>query len=240
MRWLPAGKRLSVPRLLPAKLTLPLLLFGILMLYRSISLSKRYQEPQDICATGVGSALCTGEFNYQEKSAEFLGAPISPLASALPVASPQEVVLGASAEEKWIDIDLATQTLRAMEGDNRVMEFKISSGKWVPTPIGEYRIWIKLRYTKMSGGSKANNTYYYLPNVPYVMYFYKGYGIHGAYWHNNFGHPMSHGCINMSIPDAQRVFDWATPALPEGKSVIKSTQGDPGTRVVIHGTTPRT
>lgn len=234
------GSRPAAPRYWPLKLTCLVLLFGSLLLYRSISTSKLPPELRNICAPAIGSVLCTGKFDNQEKSAEFLGEPISPLAGALPVTSGEEVVLGASSAEKWIDVDLSTQTLRAMEGDNPVMEFKISSGKWALTPIGEYRIWIKLRYTKMSGGSKANNTYYYLPNVPYVMYFYKGYGIHGAYWHNNFGHPMSHGCINMSIADAQKVFDWATPALPEGKSVIKSTQSDPGTRVVIRGTTPRT
>jgi lipoprotein-anchoring transpeptidase ErfK/SrfK len=51
---------------------------------------------------------------------------------------------------------------------------------------------------------------YYLPNVPYVMYFYEGYGLHGTYWHNNFGHPMSHGCVNFTIEDAGWLFDFAS------------------------------
>jgi lipoprotein-anchoring transpeptidase ErfK/SrfK len=50
---------------------------------------------------------------------------------------------------------------------------------------------------------------YNLPNVPYTMYFYRGYAIHGTYWHNNFGSPMSHGCVNLATPDAQWLYNWA-------------------------------
>jgi len=57
---------------------------------------------------------------------------------------------------------------------------------------------------------------YNLPNVPWVMYFYDGYAIHGTYWHHNFGHPMSHGCINMTIPDAHWLYNWA----PKGTLVV--------------------
>jgi hypothetical protein len=91
----------------------------------------------------------------------------------------------------------------------------------------------------MSGGDKAKNTYYYLPNVPFVMYFYQGFGLHGAYWHNNFGHPMSHGCVNMAIPDAEKIFYWVGPVLPEGASVVNSTKDNPGTRVVVRGVAPK-
>jgi len=73
-----------------------------------------------------------------------------------------------------------------------------------------------------------------LPNVPYTQYFYKGYGVHGAYGHNNFGYPMSHGCINMAIPDAEKLFYWTSPLLSQGKSVAYSSKEEPGTRVVIH------
>src|SRR5205085_10458890 len=94
-------------------------------------------------------------------------------------------------------------------------------------------IWTKLKYVRMTGGSKAINTFYDLPNVPYTMFFYnsevpkyKGYGIHGAYWHNNFGHPMSHGCINMKPSDAQEVFNWAT----------SEQDSEAGTKILIYGT----
>jgi lipoprotein-anchoring transpeptidase ErfK/SrfK len=51
---------------------------------------------------------------------------------------------------------------------------------------------------------------YDLPNVPYVMYFYQGYGLHGTYWHHNFGHPMSHGCVNFKTEDAGWLYNWAS------------------------------
>ena len=85
----------------------------------------------------------------------------------------------------------------------------------------------------MSGGSGAD--YYNLPNVPYTMFFSNndiprsdGYSIHGAYWHNNFGHPMSHGCVNMKPEDAKVLFDWAK----------SENQNGEGTKVKIYGNTP--
>lgn len=174
----------------------------------------------------------TGEWIKNAQEAFFLNKKISsPLAEF-----PQEKrVLGeATSQEKWIEIDISEQRLLAHEGDRIVYDFLISGGKWAPTPQGTFRIWIKLRYTLMDGGSIEDGTYYYLPNVPYVMYFHGGYGIHGAYWHNNFGTPMSHGCVNLSIPDAGVLFAWADPFVPANKSVVYPTKENPGTKVVIH------
>lgn len=156
-------------------------------------------------------------------------------------------VLGESAgSEKRIEVDLTSQKLYAFEGNNKIFDFVISSGRTItPTPTGEFTTWIKLRSTRMKGGSKALGTYYDLPNVPFVMFFqnaqvpgWKGYGIHGTYWHNNFGTPMSHGCINMKTPEAEQLYTWANPPL-SGNSVIKVTNENPGTKVIIYGTTPR-
>lgn len=114
---------------------------------------------------------------------------------------PAQVVRGNG--ERWIDVDLSQQRLYAYEGDTLVRSFVVSTGTWqTPTVTGKYRIWIKLRSAPMSGPG------YYLPDVPYIMYFYKGYGIHGTYWHNNFGTPMSHGCVNMTIADAEWVYNF--------------------------------
>ena len=142
-------------------------------------------------------------------------------------------------EEKWIEIDLSKQQLSAHRGDRIVYEFPISSGKWGRTPTGDFRIWAKLKYTLMHGGSRHDNTYYYLPNVPYTQYFHHGFGLHGTYWHNNFGHPMSHGCINMYTPDAETIFYWTSPSVLADKWIIYPTRTSPGTRVVIHGVTPQ-
>lgn len=173
----------------------------------------------------------SGEWDPHFRQPIFLNAPASPPQAQ----AGEQRILGVQTEqEKWIEIDLSEQKLYAHEGNRIVYEFLISGGKWAPTPQGEFRIWIKLRYSKMSGGSKEDGTYYYLPNVPFVMYFYNGYGLHGTYWHNNFGTPMSHGCVNLSIPDAEKIYWWTNPVVPEGKSVAHSTKDNPGTRVVIH------
>ncbi len=109
-----------------------------------------------------------------------------------------------SSGEKWIDVDLSQQMLYAYEGDYIVASFLVSTGVAAfPTVVGQFYIYIKLESTLMAGDG------YYLPDVPWTMYFYRGYGIHGTYWHNNFGTPMSHGCVNMYTPDAEWLFYWA-------------------------------
>jgi lipoprotein-anchoring transpeptidase ErfK/SrfK len=112
---------------------------------------------------------------------------------------------GVSASERWIDVDLSQQRTYAYEGNQLVRTFVVSTGTWAhPTVTGEYHIYVKYRYTTMIGPG------YYLPNVPYTMYFYKGYGLHGTYWHHNFGTPMSHGCVNLKTEDAGWLFQWAS------------------------------
>jgi len=148
-----------------------------------------------------------------------------------------QAVLGttnASGEEKWIEVSLSEQKLRAWEGNKLVMEFPISSGLWFPTPTGTFNIWYKTKSTRMTGGSQAYGTYYDLPNVPNDMFFYQGYALHGAYWHNNFGHPMSHGCVNEPLASAAQIFDWAGPVVPPGQGAIRATPENPGTRVLVH------
>lgn len=106
---------------------------------------------------------------------------------------------------RWIDVDLTNQRVYAYEGDEMVNSFIVSTGTWLtPTVTGQYKIYVKYRSAPMSGPG------YYLPNVPYIMYFYKGYGLHGTYWHNNFGTPMSHGCVNLRTDEAGWLYSWAS------------------------------
>ncbi len=106
---------------------------------------------------------------------------------------------------RWIDVDLTHQSVYAYEGEVMVNSFLVSTGTWrTPTVTGQYKIYVKYRYANMHGPG------YFLPDVPYVMYFYKGYGLHGTYWHHNFGTPMSHGCINLQTDDAGWLFSWAS------------------------------
>lgn len=112
---------------------------------------------------------------------------------------------GVGENEPWIDIDLSQQRAYAYVGTELVRAFIVSTGTWQhPTVTGTFAVYVKHRYDDMSGPG------YYLPDVPYVMYFYKGYGLHGTYWHNNFGTPMSHGCVNLTIDDSAWLFDFAS------------------------------
>jgi len=107
--------------------------------------------------------------------------------------------------ERWIEVNLTEQRVYAWEGDALANSFLVSTGTWAtPTVTGTFKIWNKTRIQAMSGPG------YYLPNVPFVMYFYKDYGFHGTYWHNNFGTPMSHGCVNLTIPDSEWLYNWAS------------------------------
>jgi len=110
---------------------------------------------------------------------------------------------------RWIDVNLSKQRLTAYQGNTPVFSALVSTGlPRTPTVVGRFKIYTKLTSTRMRGPG------YDLPNVPYTMYFYKGYGIHGTYWHHNFGHPMSHGCVNMRTSDAAWLFNWASVGTP--------------------------
>jgi len=105
---------------------------------------------------------------------------------------------------RWIEVNLSEQRVYAWQGDTLMNSFLVSTGTWqTPTVVGTFHIWNKTRIQTMSGPG------YSLPNVPYVMYFYEDYGFHGTYWHNNFGTPMSHGCVNLTIPDSEWLYSFA-------------------------------
>jgi hypothetical protein len=110
---------------------------------------------------------------------------------------------------KWIDINLSQQRIRAYYGNRVVRSVLVSTGTWRhPTVVGRFRVYRKVHSQTMSGGSRAAGDYYRLPGVPHVMYFYSGYAIHGTYWHHNFGHRMSHGCVNLTLGDANWFYSW--------------------------------
>ena len=126
-------------------------------------------------------------------------------------------------EEKRIDVNLTTQMLTALEYDKPVFEAKISSGIATTrkpgqistiTPKGDFRIFEKKPSVHMGNGNLfADVDDYELPGVSWVMYFTEfGHAFHGTFWHDNFGAPMSHGCINMRTSEARWLFRWALPA----------------------------
>ena len=209
-------------------------IFALLALFVLRTTSNRITAP-----VGCNIDNYSGVFSEGEKIAVFENETIS--IPNLASASEEKVVLGtASPDERWIEVDLSEQKLKAWDGNVLFLETPISTGlPWTPTPKGEFRIWIKLRFTKMEGGE--GRYYYNLPNVPYVMFFenesvpgWKGYGLHGTYWHNSFGVQRSHGCVNLPTPIAEKLFYWTTPDFGGSKWAVYSSDKNPGTRIIIH------
>jgi hypothetical protein len=152
---------------------------------------------------------------------------------------------GLAAGEKWIDVNLARQTLVAFEGDRPVYATLISSGRKGRDPSdklhdhttvqGSFRIREKHVSITMDGdGPAPGDMPYSIEDVPYVMYFEGSYALHGAFWHSNFGREQSHGCVNLAPLDAKRLFFWAEPVLPQGWHGAIASKDRLGTRVVVH------
>ncbi|WP_376791526.1 L,D-transpeptidase [Thermoflexus sp.] len=131
---------------------------------------------------------------------------------------------------KWIEVNLYEQTLAAYEGDRLVYATLISSGRSrTPTVTGLFRIQVKVRTTLMDGDIFG---YYYLEDVPWTMFFYQGYALHGTYWHDRFGFPQSRGCVNLAPIDARWLFEWAEPY--GDNPLVRATPDNPGTWVWVH------
>lgn len=122
-----------------------------------------------------------------------------------PSAAPEMLIARRQRRGRWIEVDLSAQRVTAWNGNKRVRSFMVSTGKRrTPTLRGTFRVQSKHRKTRMRGQG------YNVPNVPYVMYYSGGYALHGAYWHNRFGTPVSHGCVNLRVPSARWLYNWAS------------------------------
>jgi len=141
--------------------------------------------------------------------------------------------------ERWIDVDRRQQVLTAFEGDRPVFATLVSTGRGPDgtpesTPPGLHRIWIKLLSSDMDNLEDAGASHLYaIQDVPWVMYFDRGYGLHGTFWHRSFGQVRSHGCVNLAPLDARWLFDWTGPRLPAGWSAVLPTVYDRGTLVHV-------
>jgi hypothetical protein len=125
----------------------------------------------------------------------------------IPTALPE----GVPSNTRWIRIDLDQQTVAAFEGMNMVFASQTSTGiQPYFTRPGVFQISKKLPLQNMSGSFATDRSdYYFVGDVPWVMYFDRARALHGAYWHNNFGFPRSHGCVNLSDADAHWLYNWA-------------------------------
>ena len=157
---------------------------------------------------------------------------VTPTLTPSPTPTPDwitEKYLPLPTDEKWIEVDLSEQLLRAWDGDELVFETLVSTGKaGTPTLQGKFRIRTKIYMQLMAGPG------YYLPDIHYVQYFVAAYAFHEAYWHDKWGTPTSHGCVNMRLDDAEWLYTWTDPVVPEGATRVEATAVNPGTWVIVH------
>ncbi len=143
--------------------------------------------------------------------------------------------------EKWIDVNLSTQSLVAFEGDKPVYATIVSTGRHNDedkskdhrTVQGEFAIREKHIAATMEDDGASDGPYS-IQDVPWIMYFEGSYALHGAFWHSRFGRERSHGCVNLTPHDAKQIFAWAGPTLPAGWHGVRASKENPGTRVIVH------
>ena len=133
---------------------------------------------------------------------------------------------------RWIDVDLEQQLVVAYEGTEAVFATLASTGKGVnATPTGLFNITRKKRQTTMRSDRSKKQTYSVA--VPWPVYFNEGFAFHSTYWHNGFGTPRSHGCVNLSPADAATIYRFVGPEMPAGWSVVYGHESQPGTAVHV-------
>jgi len=140
-----------------------------------------------------------------------------------------------AADERWIHVDLSEQVLVAYEGDRPVFATLVSTGRAeTPTPAGVHRIDAKHVTITMDGdGSDPAAEAYRIDDVPWVQFFSGGYALHGAFWHDGFGRPRSHGCVNLAPGDARWLFQFTAPSVPAGWHGRFRERGEATTAVVV-------
>ncbi|MBE0409301.1 MAG: L,D-transpeptidase family protein [Anaerolineales bacterium] len=139
--------------------------------------------------------------------------------------------------EKWVEVNLAEQTLIAYEGDRPVFATLTATGRrGLETEKGLFRTWAILQQGPMQWENVTPP--YSLASVPWIMYFNRGQGLHGVYWHDLYGTVRSAGCVNLSPHDSHWIFQWAVPNFPEGQRVYYTTENDPGLWVWVHDNKP--
>jgi lipoprotein-anchoring transpeptidase ErfK/SrfK len=147
--------------------------------------------------------------NISDPNLLYIGQELTIPAAGLYTPRAEEAPPAPTTSGKSILVSTGEQRIYAYENGQLVRSHLTSTGlPATPTVLGDYKVYVKYVADDMSGPD------YFLPAVPYTMYFYQGYAIHGTYWHNSFGRPMSHGCVNLPTEEAQWFFEWAEVGTP--------------------------
>jgi hypothetical protein len=136
----------------------------------------------------------------------------------------------AVAGRTWVDVSIGSQTLVAYDGTKPVYVTLVSTGaagledpqKTTATKRGTFQIHMKHVTATMAGNEPGHE--FDLHDVPWVQYFTEGYALHAAYWHDDFGHPRSHGCVNLSPLDARWLFHFTSPPVPQSWHGVVANQ----------------
>lgn len=168
--------------------------------------------PQIKIFEAYGKEINSGFFVFEQ---DFIGG-VNIAVTNLDKDNKQEIIIapnkpkaeGRTDVERYVMVDISEQRLYAYREGYLENSFLISSGKTGPTPRGSFNVQRKI-YSHLYSGPG-----YYLPNTLYNMQFTPHYYLHGAYWHNNFGHPMSHGCVNISYANAEWLYNWTSVGTP--------------------------
>jgi lipoprotein-anchoring transpeptidase ErfK/SrfK len=132
----------------------------------------------------------------------------------LAVAAIAAPLTGSAKAQKAIVVSISHQMLWAYKGDQVVMRSYVSTGRaGIDTPLGSFAV-LSTRPSQTMEGD-IGGEYYNVPDVPWVLYFTnRGHALHGTYWHDNFGTPMSHGCVNLPLDVAAWLYNWAPVGTP--------------------------
>ncbi len=139
----------------------------------------------------------------------------------------------AAPKDRWIEVNMSSQTLVAYEGERPVFITLVSSGKaGTDTVPGLYRIYYKKGMQDLTR-RRGRQVDWFFEKIPYLLFYHSVFAFHPAVWHHSFGTPHSQGCIELPLSDAEFLYHWTSPRMPPGYMEISQTAAEPGTLIRI-------